>query len=142
MTWKWFSPSFQFHQRLDIANDSAVRCYLKCVAKVVEGSNEQLSSDCACGIVTPWTVSPRKRSPLTIHGRIIGSPQTKYHSNTCSLPVVDGPPAAIFSIASAVAMAIEKRTAWTLPFNQNTRRQHLVKSLQEGEMTPLDRVKS
>ena len=67
--------------------------------------------------VTPWTVPPRKRSPRTAHGRIIGPPRTKYRSHNWSPPAADGPPGCrlqLFRNCLCHSTCIW-RTAWTLP---------------------------
>ena len=67
--------------------------------------------------VTPWTVPPRKWSPRTVHGRIIGplGPNIAAIPGPPLLPTV--PPAAdcsLFAIAFCHSTCIW-RTAWTLP---------------------------
>jgi len=89
--------------------------------------------------VTPWTVPPRKWSPRTVHGRIIGPPGPNIAAipGPPLLPTV--PPAAdcgLFAIAFATALAYGEQPGHC-PFNQNKVRQHQLKSLQDGEMTPL-----
>ena len=72
------------------------------------------------------------------------SPRTKYRSHTWSplLPTV--PPAADcghLAIAFATALAYGEQPG-RCPFNQNKVRQHQLKSLQDGEMTPLPSKKN
>ena len=67
------------------------------------------------------------------------SPQTKFCSHTWSPLAANCPPSAdcgLFAIAFAIALAYEEQPGHCL-FDQNKMRQHLLKSLQEGEMTPL-----
>ena len=61
------------------------------------------------------------------------SPRTKYHSHTWSPPAAD---CSFFAIAFATALAYGEQPGHCL-FNQNKLRQHQLKSLQKGEMTPL-----
>ena len=61
------------------------------------------------------------------------SPPTKYRSHTWSLPAADF---GLFAIAFATALAYGEQPGHC-PFNQNKVRQHQLKSLQDGEMTPL-----
>ena len=67
------------------------------------------------------------------------SPGTKYRSHTWSPLAADGPPCCRlwpFAIAFATALAYGEQPGHC-PFNQNKVRQHQLKSLQDGEMTPL-----
>ena len=89
--------------------------------------------------VTSWTVPHQKRSPRTVHGRIIGLPGPNITAipGPTLLPMI--PHAAdygLFAIAFATTLAYGEQPGHCL-FNQNKMRQQLVKSLQEGEMTPL-----
>jgi len=82
------------------------------------------------GNVTPWTVPPRKWSPRTAHGRIIGPPGPNIAAilGPPLLPTV--PPAAdcsLFAIASATALAYGEQPGRCL-LDQNKVRQHLLKS--------------
>ena len=91
--------------------------------------------------VTPWTVPPRKRSPQTAHGRIIGPPQP----NIAAIP---GPPllltvspaadCGLFAIAFATALAYGEQPGRCL-LDQNKVRQHLLKSAGGGDdTTPIE----
>ena len=82
---------------------------------------------------------PGMRSPWTVHGRIIGPPGP----NIAAIP---GPPlrptvphaadCGLFAIAFTTALAYGEQPGHC-PFNQNKVRQHQLKPLQDGEMTPL-----
>ena len=67
------------------------------------------------------------------------SSQTKHHSHTRSPPAADDSPCCrLRPFRNCLCHnACIWRTAWTLPVQSNKMRQQLVKSLQEGEMTPL-----
>jgi len=85
-----------------------------------------------------------KAVPRTVNGRIIGPPDQISQpylvpSCCCRSPLLPVPPAAdcgLFAIAIATALAYGEQPGHC-PFNQNKMRKHLLKSLQEGEMTPL-----
>ena len=93
------------------------------------------------GSVTLWTVPPRKRSPWTAHGRIIGPPRP----NITAIPVPPllptVPPAAacsLFAIAFATALAYGEQPGRCL-LDQNKVRQHLLKSEGGGDdTTPIE----
>ena len=87
---------------------------------------------------------PSEAVPQTVHGRIIDPPRPNFAAipGPPLLPTV--PPAAncsLFAIAFATALAYGEQSGHSL-FDQNKMRQHLLKSLQEGEMTPLTEEES
>jgi len=87
---------------------------------------------------------PSKVVPLDCPRQNNWSPRTKYRSHTWSPPLaVDGPPCChancgLFAIAFAIALAHGEQPGYCL-FDQNKLQ---LKSLQEGEMTPLPSKKN
>jgi len=67
--------------------------------------------------VTPWTVPPRKQSPWTAHGRIIGPPRPNIAAIPGPPPTANGPPSCrLRPFHNCLChSACIWRTAWTLP---------------------------
>ena len=88
--------------------------------------------------VTLWTV-PLKRSPPNCPRQNNRSPPDQISQPYLVPPCCQQSPAAdcsLFAIAFATMLAYGEQAGHCL-FNQNKVRQHLLKSLQEGKMTPL-----